>query len=136
MIKIINIFFVIVISLLAVSCRSGMDEFVTTDEDRSSLYEKGNPVVLIEESQMQYSYNAATLSYRTMDDKMSNYFSITLNTSLSGEGQVLRAKLKYVTPQKSKELKELEYQVLKMDSNGLVWLWNSSRKIKVIIRQI
>lgn len=135
--KFIYIFLIAISSFLLFSCQGVGFETIITDEDVSSLYIKGEPVVALEQLQMQYAYDAATISYRTMEDSMSSYFSIKLNEPPTAEGQAVKGRLSYHTPKKSEELREMEYQVIKIDSSkGLVWLWNSSRNIKVVIRQI
>ena len=120
--------------LLLMSCDRSGSEFVIADDDMPALWIKDNKVVAISESDAQYSFNRNRNTFRTMDDTMANYFMLECSQIPSYEGQTLSATLTYTTYSNVRTEKNVSFEVRKIDSDGKVWLWNQSRKIKAVVR--
>ena len=108
---------------------------VLLDRNDISLTVKGSAVFVYNSDKCQVAYNSERNEYRAMTDDASKYFVLEAHERLSSVGQELQADLKYTTERKTKSETDLTFTIEKIsDSEGLVWLWCSSRKIGLVIK--
>ncbi|MBE6232545.1 MAG: hypothetical protein E7117_09320 [Bacteroidales bacterium] len=96
-------------------------------------------------SEVQISYSPLTCQishsehrneYRVHDDKIGNWFVVKCSEKPSYVGQKLSADVSWTTDSNIKHGTNLEFSVEKMDNTGLVWMWNKSSKIGLVIKNL
>ena len=84
----------------------------------------------------QLSFNKDRLVYRVFDDKMSEYYQLTCSQLPLEKDQKLKGSVTWTTPRSTTTKKDLEFTVVKTDSQGTIWLWNGKEKIGISVRTI
>ena len=128
-----------ILSLLAFVCVCGCNRYDVEDvlltRGDVSLTIKGEPVFVYDQNTCQAAYNSEKNEYRAMTDDMTKYFVLRANQTLSDIDQEFLADLTYTTDRKEKVEKGLTFKIEKIsNSEGLVWLWCSSRNIGLVIK--
>ena len=84
----------------------------------------------------QLSFSKDKLSYRVFDDKMSEYYQLTCSQLPLEKDQKLKGTVTWTTPRSTTTKKDLDFTVVKTDSQGTIWLWNGKEKIGISVRTI
>ena len=125
-----------VIAAIVSSCQQyNIEETLLMRED-ISLTVRNEVIMIYDPATWQLGQNVTTNEYRVHDDNMGNYFILTCDSKPWYAGQTIKADLKWTAPTRNMDETGLEFSVEKTDDNGLVWLWNSSRKIGIVIRNL
>lgn len=133
-----NTIIILSIALLALSgCNKTPEvEIPITEISDISLTWKGIQQVVYTPSNCQLSYNDQKHEYRVYDDKLANWFCVRCSEKPSSEGQQLYADVSWTGKSSTKTFNALQFTVQKTQDDGLVWLWNASGKIGIVIKNI
>ena len=101
-----------------------------------SLTWKGKEQVVYDPLYCQLSHNHETNTFRVYDDALANWFMISCRTRPSYEGQELTADISWTTDDDTKHEKGLTFRVEKIDESGQVWMWNKSKSIGIVIKNL
>lgn len=104
--------------------------------DDISLTIKGEKQFKYSKDNFQLGFNDKEVVFRVTEDKLAHWFVLDCNELPTNEGQKIKATLEYSTDTSTKKLKDLEFVVQKTSDDGLIWLWNSSRQIGVILKHL
>lgn len=115
------------------SCKYNVDEILMSRSD-ISLTIKGELMMSFNENTCQLGYNTGRNEFRVYDEKLADYFIVRCSAKPTSEGQELTADLEYTTKTDVKTMKDLEFEVQKVSSDGLVWLWERDKKIGVVVK--
>lgn len=116
-------------------CRYDVDEVLLVKTDISMTWKGQDQFVYIPAS-CQFSHNITTNEYRAFDDRLSNWFTIRCSERPDTEGQELTADVTWTSTDATKSEKALEFTVHKTDSKGRIWLWNKSKNIGIVIKNL
>ena len=128
----------LIIILLAGAVAAGcspydIDEILLERSD-ISMTMRGKDIYSFNPDEGQISVNASLGEYRMFDDNLENWVVMVWDERPTGEGQKIRMDLSWKIKKNPKEMKGLEFEVMKTDGNGMIWLWNSSDKIGMAIK--
>ena len=126
----------IIIAVAASSCcRYDIDEVLLMRNDISMTW-KGKEQMAYDPLNCQLSHNHETNTFRVYDDALANWFMISCQTRPSHEGQELTADVSWTTHNDTKHEKGLTFRVEKIDQTGQVWMWNKSKNIGIVIKNL
>lgn len=135
--KIICILGSFLLAFLAIGCKQESVNEVLMQESGVSLRHRGTVIFKYEGNTCQLSYNDKRHEFKVMDDDMANYFILKCDVDPTEIDQNIVAQLSYTTSNDLKVEKDLNLKVVKIDqSSGLIWLWNSTKKLGVVVRKI
>ena len=122
--------------LLLCGCKEyNVEEILLLRED-ISLTVKGETVINYNTSDFQIGFNSKRNEFRVHDDMMANFFILSCSEIPSAEGQVINGDIIWTGKTRTYTESGLKFSVEKMDESGHIWLWNSSDKIGVVIKDI
>jgi len=122
-------------TVILVAC-PGPDIPEILDDETPSLTVKGVRQFRFNELTCQESFSISRKEFRAGDDKMSNYFVLTLNQLPVTEGMSIKGNLQWTTDDDVRTLKNLTFSVLKKDENQTVWLKCEAENIYVVARMV
>lgn len=117
-------------------CASEFTENNLIDQNEISLIWKGALQVSFDEATGQIGYNDTKHEYRVYNDKLSDWFTVRCSEKPAEEGQELSADVYWTGARSPKSFYGLSFTVKKISQEGLIWLWNESEKIGIIIKDI
>lgn len=82
----------------------------------------------------QAAYDRESNLYRYFDDDLGSWFEIRCSTRPATEGEVIKADIDWATKTSFRTEKEMVFSVEKTDETGMIWLWNDSEDIGIIIK--
>ena len=121
---------------ILIGCNTEFTEEHLMEHSDISLIWKGAVQVSFNESTGQLGYNDADHEYRVYNDKLSDWFTIRCSEEPLEVGQELEADIMWTGDKGIKLYNGLPFSVKKINNNGLIWLWNDSEKIGIIIKDI
>ena len=125
------------IMLLTVGCNPQQEtEIPLTETSEISLTWKGVRQVTYSPGNYQLAYNDSRHEYRVYDDKLANWFVLRCSEDPVSVGQRISADVSWTGKSSTKEFFGLEFTVEKTDEDGQIWLYNSSYKIGIVIKNI
>ena len=128
---------IIGILLAAISaCNPYGEEQTFMEGTEISLTWKGNTQVRYNAENYQLSFNDHKNEYRVYDDKLADWFTLRCSELPVTLKQSLSADVSWTGTNSKKEFKGLVFEVQRTAENGMIWLWNSSEKIGIIIKNI
>jgi hypothetical protein len=101
-----------------------------------SLTWKNTPQIVYEEGECQLGFNNERNEYRVYNDKLAYWFTVRCSEKPVSVGQVITAYVSWTGKTASKAYTGLEFLVKKTNEEGMVWLWNESESIGIIIKNI
>ena len=111
-------------------------EDILLRESEISLSWRGEQQVVYVPSEFQLAFNDRDNEFRVYSDRLGEWFTVKCSEKPSAEGQLLKADVSWTASKSTKQLKSLDMKVEKTDEEGLIWLWNSSHRIGIIIKDI
>ena len=103
--------------------------------DMISINWKGSNVIEYKKDSFQLGYNDKANEYRVFKDDLSSWFTVKCSEKPVAEGQTLTADIQWkLGSQAHKSFGNLNMVVKKADDSGLVWLWNDTNSIGIIIQ--
>ena len=88
------------------------------------------------ENSCQLGYNTTKNQFRVYNEDLENWFILSCSAKPTSEGQQLKADLEYKTGGSTKSLKELDFSVERVSSEGLIWLWNKDKQIGIVVKSL
>ena len=125
----------IVMAAFATGCRWEIDEILLDRED-ISLTIKGEDIFIYDPLTCQLSFNKSDNTYRMYDDRISDWVIVECSERPDTEGQSLTADITWTTSSSIKIERGLRFTVQKTAADGKVWLWNKSKKIGIVIKNL
>ena len=101
-----------------------------------SLTWKGKPQVTYSSATYQLAFNNAKNEYRVYDDKLANWFICRCSETPIEVGQKVAADVSWTGESSTKTFTAIEMIVEKVDIDGLIWLWNASNQIGIVIKTL
>lgn len=131
-----NIIALLTFSVCLAGCNIYDIDEILLQKEVISLSIKGTDTIIYSPDRYQLSYNAEKNEFRVFDDNMAQWFSLTCDSRPSTVGQVVKADLKWTSPNSTKTRNALTFRVQKTDSGGLIWMWCESDAIGVIVKEL
>ena len=128
--------FILLGLLTLTGCTFYSMEDILLRESEISLSWRGEQQVVYVPSEFQLAYNDRDNEFRVYSDRLGEWFTVKCSEKPSAEGQLLKADVSWTASKSTKQLKSLDMKVEKTDEEGLIWLWNSSHRIGIIIKDI
>ena len=124
-----------IITAAAGCCRYDVDEVLLMREE-ISITQKGTVMMSYDPLRCQMSHEKATNTYRVFDDMIADWFIVKCSERPDNEGQELTADVTWTTSKDTKTEKGLKFVVEKTDAQGHIWMWNKSKKIGIVIKNL
>ncbi|MBR2608160.1 MAG: hypothetical protein IKC68_00330 [Bacteroidales bacterium] len=126
--------FILLVGVMSAGCvKYDVEEILLVRSD-ISLTMKGNDIYSFNPDKAQIGYNSELNEYRMFDEDFQNWVSMIWSEKPVSEGQVILINLEWDTRESARKKTGLEFEVRKTDGSGMVWLWNSSDKIGLAIK--
>jgi len=125
------------LAALACSCNR---EYLEVEEEMTGcngigLWIKGERVFEYSDNLCQYSWNPDDFVFRSFDDSMTEWFSVSMDSVPLEEGDKVTATLKWTTRTDIKTKKGVELKVIKTERQK-IWLWSRKTGTGAIIEVI
>ena len=129
---------IIILALICTlaGCTPDFKENSLMEQNEISLIWKGSIQVSFDEAKGQLAYNSLRHEYRVYDDKLADWFTVRCSEEPAEEGQELSADVSWTGERNHKSFNGLPFTVKRISQEGLIWLWNESNKIGIIIKDI
>ena len=131
----ILIIFLFAFAITGCELFSGGSEFLLQSSEISLTW-KNKLQIAYEQEDCQLGYNTASNEYRVYNDKLAYWFTIRCSEKPVSVDQVITAYVSWTGETASKAYTDLEFLVKKTNEEGMVWLWNESESIGIIIKNI
>ena len=128
--------FILLGLLTLTGCTFYSMEDILLRESEISLSWRGEQQVVYIPSEFQLAFNDRDNEFRVYSDRLGEWFTVKCSEKPSAEGQLLKADVSWTASKSTKQLKSLDMKVEKTDEEGLIWLWNSSHRVGIIIKDI
>jgi hypothetical protein len=128
--------FILLGLLTLTGCTFYSMEDILLRESEISLSWRGEQQVVYVPSEFQLAFNDRDNEFRVYSDRLGEWFTVKCSEKPSAEGQLLKADVSWTASKSTKQLKSLDMKVEKTDEEGLIWLWNSSHRVGIIIKDI
>ena len=125
-----------VVLLSLASCKPDNIEEPITDRNDISLTFKGDLQMSYTPETCQMGYNTGKNEFRVYEDKFSSWFTVRCSQKPSSVGQSITADVAWTGEKSTKVFNALPFTVEKTDEEGKIWLWNSTKSIGIIIKDI
>lgn len=127
---------ILAIATAASACREyDVDEVLLQREDLS-LTVKGDPHFIFDPLTCQFSHNSTTNEYRMFDDRLSDWVTLKCSQRPDTEGQSLTADISWTGSSSIRTEEGLKFVVQKTSADGYVWMWNKSKSIGIVIKNL
>jgi len=129
--------YITLITVLATGCSMifDMEEILLTRSDISLTF-RGGLEISYNPDTHQLGYNESRNEYRVYDDRISNWFILTCSAKPVSVGQSVTADISWTGRTGTKSIDDIIFMVEKTDEDGMVWLWNTSHSLGVVIRNL
>lgn len=129
---------IIILAILAITSGCTMvDTFeVMLSLSEVSLTWKGEVQMLYSPKNCQLAFNDKDIEYRVFDDNLTNWFTVKCSERPTAEGETITADVAWTGEKSIKKVYKKEFEVVKVDEKGNIWLQNDSDKIGIIIKNI
>lgn len=101
-----------------------------------SLTWKGEVQIKYNAADCQIAYSEKTNKYRVYNDRLSYWFVAKFSDRPTSVGQEVSATVSWTGDKSEMMFEDIIFKVEKTDDSGLIWLWNESNSIGVIIKDI
>lgn len=129
--------FMIIMSaaLICAGC-SGIDinEVLLSSTD-ISVSLKGKVLYTFNPYKGQAAFDKESNLYRYFDDDLGSWFEVRCHTRPITSGEVIKADVDWATKTSFRTEKGMAFKVEKTDETGMIWLWNDSEDIGIIIKE-
>lgn len=123
------------IAVIATGCRYDIDE-ILLERDDVSFTMKGEDVFIYAPATCQISHSIPENTYRMYDDRLSDWVIVKCSERPDTEGQVISADLTWTASSSTRKEKGLRFTVQRTAPDGKVWMWNKSKKIGIVIKNL
>lgn len=84
----------------------------------------------------QLGFSREHRQFRVHNDTMSEYYVLTCSALPENVGQKVRCSLKYASYKMTVFKSGLDFEVIKTDDGGTVWLWNARKRIGITVKML
>ena len=125
---------IIFTALILAGCADvSIDEVLLSSND-VSVSLKGKVLYTFNPDKAQAAYDRENNLYRYLDDDLGCWFEVRCHTRPATAGEVIKADIDWATRTSFRTEKEMVFSVEKTDETGMIWLWNDSEDIGIIIK--
>lgn len=125
---------IIFTAVMFTSCADvNIDEVLLGSTD-ISVSLKGKVQYTFNPDKGQAAYDRESNLYRYFDDDLGSWFEIRCSTRPVTEGEVIKADIDWATKTSFRTEEGMVFTVEKTDETGMIWLWNDSEDIGIIIK--
>lgn len=126
---------IIFTAVMFTSCADvNIDEVLLGSTD-ISVSLKGKVQYTFNPDKGQAAYDRESNLYRYFDDDLGSWFEIRCSTRPATEGEVIKADIDWATKTSFRTEEGMAFTVEKTDETGMIWLWNDSEDIGIIIKE-
>lgn len=128
--------FMIIMSaaLICAGCSDfDIDEVLLSSSD-ISVSLKGKVQYTFNPDKGQAAFDSESNLYRYFDDDLGTWFEVRCHTRPATAGEVIKADIDWATKTSFRTEKGMVFKVEKTDETGMIWLWNDSEDIGIIIK--
>ena len=125
--------FVLAVLTLDACAEYDINEVLLVRDD-VSLTLRGKPQYVFAADNGQMATNADRTIYRYMTDDLMNWLEVKCQSKPGGVGEKIIADIKWKSKISSGEENNLEFEIKQTDGSGMIWLWNKSNNIGLVIR--
>ena len=122
----------ILAAIMAAACNDDIFPAFVAD-DSIHLEVNGVTQLRYDETDCQLGYNRERGQFRMCTDRMSDYFSIKMNSLPSNQGDMITADLVWTTKTDVITRKNVALEVVKAEGDKF-WLWNEQGRIALVIQ--
>lgn len=127
------VIFTLALLSLTACLRYDIDEVLLARTD-VSLTLKGKLQYAFAADYGQMAINADRTLFRYMTDDLATWMEVRCQTKPGGIGEKILADVKWKSTLSEGEEKGMEFEIKQIDGSGMIWLWNNSNNIGLIIR--
>ena len=131
-----NLFTILLAGILTTGCVQYDIAEILLDRPDISVTHKGNEIYSFNPNKAQISFNDARNEYRIFNENFLSKIILIWDEKPSYQGQKVIIDITWRTPASYKKKRDLEFEVKKVNNDGMIWLWNSSDNIGVTIKVI
>ena len=125
--------FILAALSLAACVEYDINEVLLTHTD-VSLSQRGKDLYTFNSANGQVGLNAEKTLYRYISDDLSSWLEVSCLSKPGGVGESVTADIKWKSKTSNGNEKGLVFEIKQTDGNGMIWLWNSTNNIGLIIR--
>lgn len=126
----------IIFAALALAGCSGVDiNEVLLSSNEISVSLKGKVQYTFSPDKGQAAFDKESNLYRYLDDDLGSWFEIRCHTRPAIEGEEIKADVEWATKTSFMDETGMSFTVKKTDENGMIWLWNDSEDIGIIVKE-
>ena len=125
--------FALALLSLTACLRYDIDE-VLLERTEVSLTLKGKPQYAFSSDSGQMAINADRTVFRYLADDLTSWMEVNCQSRPGGIGDKLIADVKWKSATSSGDEKGLVFEIKQTDGSGMIWLWNNTNNIGLIIR--
>lgn len=126
---------IIFTAVMFTSCADvNIDEVLLGSTD-ISVSLKGKVQYTFNPDKGQAAYDRESNLYRYFDDDLGSWFEIRCSIRPATEGEVIKADIDWATKTSFRTEEGMVFTVEKTDETGMIWLWNDSEDIGIIIKE-
>lgn len=128
---------ILLIAAIAITgcCSFDLEEVLLPRED-VSITQKGRLIMSYDPLTCQMSHDHTDNLYRVYNDAISDWFSVRCNTAPLNVGQEITADVSWTTHDDTKSEEGLRFTVEKTSVDGMTWMWNKSKNIGIVIKNL
>lgn len=126
---------ILAFTAIAAGCCYDIDEILLEREDISFTM-KGEDLFKYNPLTCQMSYSSSDNTYRIYDDLLSDWIVIKCSSRPDTEGQELTVDLNWTASSSTRSESDLQFTVQKTSEDGRIWLWNKSKRIGIVIKNL
>ncbi|MBO5108035.1 MAG: hypothetical protein J6B97_06350 [Bacteroidales bacterium] len=127
--------FIIAVTAASSCTRFDIDEVLLPRED-ISITHKGEEVMTYDPLTCQLSHDHEKNLYMVYNDVISDWFTVRCSSAPHAIGQEITADVSWTTPDDTKSENGLTFTVEKTSSDGRIWMWNKSKSIGIVIKNL
>ena len=129
-----NMIIILMTCIMAAGCTEYDLQEILLERPDISVTFKGREIYFFNPDKAQICFNEERGEYRMFDEDFRGWVILIWNERPVNEGQKISIDLDWGTKTSFRKEKGLEFEVMKTDGSGMVWLWNSSNKIGLTIK--
>ena len=123
------------IAVITTGCCYNIDEILLQREDISFTM-RGEDLFVYDPLDCQLSHSIPDNVYRMYDDRLSDWVIVKCSERPDTEGQSLSVDLIWTASSSTRTETGLTFSVQKTSGDGKVWMWNKSKKIGIVIKNL
>lgn len=126
----------LVLTVMATGCEYIISNEFLLMQEEISLSWRNAVQIKYDEAGYQISFNDRDIEYRIYDDNLANWFTIRCSEKPEVVEQMITADVEWTGSRSTKSFTRLEFTVEKTSEDGLIWLYNTSNNIGIVIKNI